>query len=97
MSIKLSEAEQSSMMSKLDGWDIVELDVPQLKKVYEFKNFCEALAFTNRVGELAEAANHHPALLTEWGRVTVRWWSHDAGGLCENDFTMASKTDGLLA
>jgi len=54
-----------------------------------------ALAFTNRVGALAEAEGHHPALLTEWGRVTVTWWTHKIRGLHRNDFIMAAKTDGL--
>ena len=52
-------------------------------------------AFTNRVGALAEAEDHHPALLTEWGRVTVTWWTHKIRGLHRNDFIMASKTNRL--
>ena len=55
----------------------------------------EALEFTNRVGEMAEAEDHHPALLTEWGRVTVAWWTHVVGGLHKNDFVAAAKTDRL--
>ena len=55
-------------------------------------NFVEALAFTNAIGALAEAAGHHPALTTEWGRVTVGWWTHAIGGLHRNDFVMAAKT-----
>jgi 4a-hydroxytetrahydrobiopterin dehydratase len=53
--------------------------------------------FTNRVGELAEAAGHHPALLTEWGKLTVTWWSHKIKGLHRNDFILAARTDELLA
>ena len=56
-----------------------------------------ALAFTNRVGALAEREGHHPALLTEWGRVTVTWWTHKIRGLHRNDFIMAAKTDALVA
>ena len=52
-----------------------------------------ALAFTNRVGEIAEEEGHHPALLTEWGRVTVTWWTHKIRNLHVNDFVMAAKTD----
>jgi 4a-hydroxytetrahydrobiopterin dehydratase len=72
----------------------VERDgVKRLERVFKFRNFVEALGFTNKVGELAEAENHHPALLTEWGRVTVTWWTHAVKGLHRNDFIMAAKTD----
>ncbi|HSE95394.1 MAG TPA: 4a-hydroxytetrahydrobiopterin dehydratase, partial [Methylomirabilota bacterium] len=60
-----------------------------------FPTFVAALDFTNRVGALAEAEGHHPALLTEWGRVTVSWWTHAIRGLHRNDFVMAAKTDRL--
>jgi len=77
-------------------WEIVERDgVQQLERVFKFKNFVQALAFTNRVGDLAEAEDHHPALLTEWGKVTVTWWTHAANGLHKNDFIAAAKTDQL--
>lgn len=72
-------------------------DVPRLVRQFRFPNFRAALAFTVRVGELAEAEGHHPALLTEWGRVTVSWWSHKIRGLHRNDFIMAAKTDALAA
>jgi len=65
----------------------------QLCKEFKFKNFVEALAFTNKVGELAEAENHHPAILVEYGKVTVSWWTHVIGGLHKNDFIMAARTD----
>ena len=61
-----------------------------------FPVFASALAFTNQVGALAEAEGHHPAILTEWGRVTVSWWTHAIRGLHRNDFIMAAKTDALL-
>ena len=64
-------------------------------KAQKFKNFVQALAFTHRVGELAEEQDHHPALLTEWGKVTVTWWTHAVKGLHRNDFIMAAKTDEL--
>ena len=63
------------------------------KKSIPSKNFREALAFTNQVGEIAEAQGHHPGLLTEWGKVTVTWWTHKINGLHKNDFIMAAKTD----
>ena len=57
----------------------------------------QALAFTNKIGELAEAEAHHPAVLTEWGRTTVTWWTHKIKGLHRNDFVMAAKTDQLFS
>lgn len=93
---KVTPEEQESLLAELDGWGIVDKKgVLQLLKVYDFDNFEQALTFTNAVGQLAEAAGHHPALLTEWGRVTVRWWTHKIRGLHKNDFIMAAKTDHL--
>jgi 4a-hydroxytetrahydrobiopterin dehydratase len=63
--------------------------------VFTFNDFAGALAFTNRVGALAEAEGHHPAILTEWGKVTVTWWTHAISGLHRNDFIAAAKTDAL--
>jgi 4a-hydroxytetrahydrobiopterin dehydratase len=75
---------------------VIEVDqVKRLEKVFKFKNFSEALEFTNRVGALAEQEDHHPALLTEWGKVTVNWWTHKIKGLHRNDFIMAAKTDRM--
>jgi len=84
-------------MKQLSGWTIVQQDgVDRLQRVFTFKNFVEALAFTNRLGELAEAEQHHPLIITEWGRVTVQWWTHAIRGLHINDFILAAKTDLLL-
>ena len=89
--------EIAEYMSQLAGWQILEVaGVNHLQKVYSFKNFAQALKFTNRVGAIAEAENHHPAILTEWGKVTVTWWTHKIAGLHANDFIMAAKTDDLL-
>lgn len=91
-----TEAQIREYMPQLPGWEIIEIGgIRRLRKVYAFKNFAEALVFTNRVGGLAEAEGHHPALLTEWGRTTVDWWTHKIGGLHINDFVMAAKTDTL--
>jgi 4a-hydroxytetrahydrobiopterin dehydratase len=89
-------AERTLFMQHLPDWQIRNQDgVDQLTRAFVFKNFSQALEFTNRVGELAEAEGHHPAILTEWGRVTVSWWTHKIGGLHRNDFIMAAKTDRL--
>ena len=92
----VSEAETPELLRQLPGWSVIERDgMRQLQRLFEFPDFAQALAFTNRVGAIAEAEGHHPALLTEWGRVTVRWWTHAIKGLHRNDFIMAAKTDRL--
>ncbi|WP_442962493.1 4a-hydroxytetrahydrobiopterin dehydratase [Pseudomonas sp.] len=84
------------LSGQLPGWEPQLVDaIPRLRKVYSFGDFAAALAFTNRVGELAERENHHPALLTEWGKVTVSWWTHTIGGIHRNDVIMAARTDRL--
>ncbi|MGH2523386.1 MAG: 4a-hydroxytetrahydrobiopterin dehydratase [Anaerolineales bacterium] len=90
----VTEAEVAELHPQVPEWQIVERDgIPRLERVFNFKNFVQALAFTQKVGELAEAEGHHPALLTEWGKVAVTWWTHKIGGLHRNDFIMAAKTD----
>lgn len=75
-------------------WKIVEHDgIMKLERTYRFKDFAQALAFTRRVGELAEEASHHPAILTEYGKATVTWWTHAIKGLHRNDFILAARTD----
>lgn len=93
----VSDSESQKLLSELSGWQIVnKKGVSQLLKSYTFNNFVSALDFTNRLGAVAEAEGHHPAILTEWGNVTVRWWSHKIGGLHRNDFILAAKTDQLM-
>ncbi|WP_243028681.1 4a-hydroxytetrahydrobiopterin dehydratase [Thermus albus] len=75
-------------------WE-VQQNPERLVKTFSFPNFREALAFAGRVGELAEAEGHHPRLTVEWGRVTVEWWTHSAGGITEKDREMARRTDLL--
>lgn len=90
----VNQDQFAALKSQIPKWQIVEQDdVKRLKREFEFEDFAQALAFTNRVGDIAEAEDHHPKLVTEWGEVTVTWWSHDAGGLQRKDFTMAAKTD----
>src|SRR3990170_2072044 len=94
----LGEEEISRLLAQAPGWEVQEVEgVKRLRRIFKFKNFVQALEFTNRVGEIAEAADHHPALLTEWGRVTVTWWTHVIKGLHRNDFIMAAKSDELYA
>ena len=91
-----TEAEITTFTPQIPRWDLTEYGgVKQLACVYQFKDFMDALNFTNRVGHLAETESHHPAILIEWGAVTVRWWTHKIHGLHRNDFIMAAKTDQL--
>lgn len=91
------DTEIAGYLAQIQGWQVVEVNgTKHLTKTFTFPNFARALAFTNRVGELAEREGHHPALLTEWGKVTVTWWTHSIGGLHKNDFIMAARTDEVL-
>ena len=93
----ISNADTIEFKKQIPDWTITqENGVPRLQRTFTFPNFVEALKFTHRVGELAEEAGHHPAILTEWGKVTVQWWSHKINGLHRNDFIMAAKTDQLV-
>ena len=78
------------------SWERIDVDgIPRITRVYAFGNFADALAFTNRVGQISEEEGHHPALLTEWGKVTVSWWTHKIRNLHRNDLIMGAKTDDL--
>lgn len=92
----LTEAEIAELRPQVSEGDVVQREgISRLERVFGFHNFAQALAFSNSVGEQAEQEGHHPALLTEWGRVTVTWWTHAIGGLHRNDFIMAAKTDEI--
>jgi 4a-hydroxytetrahydrobiopterin dehydratase len=93
----VTDDEASALLREVPEWSIREVDgEKRLERVFAFPDFASALAFTNRVGAIAEEEGHHPALLTEWGRVTVGWWTHKIGGLHRNDFVMAAKTDAAF-
>lgn len=90
----LTDVELREFGARLPGWRVEPVNgIPHLTRAFTFPDFAAALAFTNRIGALAEAEGHHPALLTEWGKVTVSWWTHAIGGLHHNDVIMAAKTD----
>ena len=92
----VTDAELRELHAGVPEWEVVELEgIRRLRRVFSFRDFAEALEFTNSVGELAEEEGHHPALLTEWGGTTVTWWTHKIKGLHRNDFIMAAKTDVL--
>jgi 4a-hydroxytetrahydrobiopterin dehydratase len=76
-----------------DAWELV--DGHHLERSFGFKDFDAALAFANRLGEVAEDMDHHPVLIVRWGRCTVTIWTHVADGLTENDFAFAGRADRL--
>jgi 4a-hydroxytetrahydrobiopterin dehydratase len=75
-----------------EGWS--EID-GALERTFQFENFVAALAFVNRVGELAEVENHHPDIAIHYNRVTLRWWTHTAGGITDRDRDLAERTSRL--
>jgi 4a-hydroxytetrahydrobiopterin dehydratase len=80
------------MRKQLGGnWKVV--DGSRLEKSYTFKDFAGALAFTNRVGAIAESEGHHPEITLGWGKVTIALWTHIINGLSEADFIIAAKAD----
>jgi 4a-hydroxytetrahydrobiopterin dehydratase len=90
--------EMPPLLAEIPNWQLEDEDgVPRLSRTFKFPDFAAALAFTNRVAALAEEQQHHPLLITEWGRVTVKWWTHKIRGLHKNDFIMAAKTDDVSA
>jgi 4a-hydroxytetrahydrobiopterin dehydratase len=93
----VTEAEIAELHPQVPEWQIVEVDgIKRLQRVFKLRNFIEAVAFATRVAMIAEKEDHHPLIVTEWGRVTVQWWTHKIKGLHKNDFIMAAKTDGLV-
>lgn len=90
----VAEADRPALLKQLPGWSVAAADgMDQLTARFRFPDFAAALAFANRVGELAEAADHHPRIVLEWGALEVCWWTHSIGGLHENDFIMAARTN----
>jgi len=93
---RVPEAEERSLLASIPEWTLVQVDgVKRLERVFRVKGWRRAVALTNAIAALADEAGHHPAILTEWGQVTVQWWTHAIGGLHRNDFIMAAKVDAL--
>ncbi len=94
---KVTEQELAELMKDIPDWVPTAKDgIMMLEREFSFKNWKQAQAFANKVGELAEEEFHHPELVIEWGRVKVTWWTHKINGLHKNDFICAAKTDALL-
>lgn len=95
----LSSADiQSLHTDYTPDWNVVQVEgVPHLNRVFEFKDFAQAMQFSQKVGEIADQQDHHPRIVTEWGKTTVEWWTHAINGLHQNDFIMAIKVDEIWA
>jgi len=90
----VSEAEATELQERIPDWNKqLHEGVEKLSREFNFPTFRDAFDFSSRIATLAEAEDHHPAILTEWGKVTVFWWTHKIGGLHVNDFIMAARTD----
>lgn len=90
----LTGAEIEDLKFHVPQWQVIEVNgMKRLERTFKFKNFAEALEFSNKVGAVAEEQDHHPRIVTEWGKVTLQWWTHVIGGLHRNDFIMAAKSD----
>lgn len=92
----LTDSEIKDLNPQIPEWHVIEVDgVKRLERIYKMKNFIDAIAFTNKIGLISEKEDHHPLIVTEYGKVTVQWWTHKINGLHQNDFIMAAKTDNL--
>jgi 4a-hydroxytetrahydrobiopterin dehydratase len=92
----LTDAQIAELKAFVPDWQVKEVDgIKRLERTFKLKNFTEALAFTNKIGAIAEKEDHHPLIVIEWDKVTVQWWTHVIYGLHNNDFIMAAKTDKL--
>ena len=95
---RVPDEEIAHLKPQIPEWDLVERDgVPRLERTFTFPDWAQALAFTNTVGRIAEEEGHHPVITTDWGKVTVAWWTHKIKNLHRNDFIMAAKTDQLYS
>lgn len=88
----LSEAQIADRMRSIPKWT---RKGAYIERSWTFEDFPEALRFINRVGELAEAMNHHPDIYNSWSKVRLRLTTHDRGGLTALDFELAAKIDAL--
>lgn len=91
---RVEDLEADKLITNIPRWKKFQEDgIERLSREFHFKDFKEAMQFSYKISNLAEHEDHHPSILTEWGKVTICWWTHKIGGLHKNDFIMAAKTD----
>ncbi len=89
--------DEQTLLAAIPDWTLIEVKgVKRLKRVIRVEGWRSAVELTNRIADLADESGHHPRIVTEWGKVTVQWWTHAIGGLHRNDFVMAAKVDTVL-
>ena len=94
--LTLTAPEMASLAERLPGWTVISVDgIDRLERAFVFANYHQAVAFANRLGDLADASNNHPTILNEVDRITVNWWTFTTRSLTHSDVTMAEKTDRL--
>ncbi len=92
--LPLTIQEAETLMKDVPGWTLAD-GAKKIEREFTFKNFAEALAFTNKVGAIAESEGHHPDLTVKWGKVGIELSTHAIGGLSVNDFILAAKIDSI--
>ncbi len=93
----MPEKQCRRILENLPGWSLSNTGgILKLQRTFLFPDFSSALAFAVKVGDLAEASEHHPEILTAWGKSTVTWWTHSLTGLHMNDFIMAARTSEAM-
>ena len=91
---KVTDDELAELLKEIPEWKLITKEsMLRLQRVFEFQGYSYAVQFTNKIADLAEQEDHHPAILLEWGKVEVTWWTHKILGLHKNDFIAAAKTD----
>ena len=94
---QISESEINQELSRMIGWVKIEAEgIIKLQKVFSYKNYQQAVQTAQQIADLADAHNHHPLLIVEWGKLTVQWWTHTSKGVSQADFKLARATDELL-
>ncbi len=89
----LAGEELAALQKQVKGWEVVEGH--HIRKTVNFPDFRQALAFVNRVGEVAEEQGHHPEITFTWGKAEIEIWTHKINGLTESDFILAARIDQL--
>lgn len=90
-----SNSEENENLAKINGWSLIRDTEHKLRKQFTFEDFKEALAFVNKVGEIAEEEQHHPDIKIVYNKVQIELFTHAVGGLSENDFILAAKIDKI--
>ena len=91
----MEQGKVKLMLDVVPGWKKSAGNIDKIEKLFEFKNFREAMVFVNKVAEIAEEEGHHPDIFIQWNKVTLTLWTHAIKGLFENDFILAAKIDEL--